>query len=207
MLSIGELIRNTKKYGWHRVYLDMTPEQFADGFKYFSRKIMEIRHEIVQDFIVDDQNKETLNQLYFYLIGDERCKYELNKGIYLWGSVGCGKTMIMEIILLLIEEFGNKITHTVVSRTLPDLVKEKGIWYFEKKILLIDDVVKESLENDWNKFAFIKLIEMRYNVGSWTFVTSNYSPDRINQVYGLMTFDRLLSMTNIVELKGKTKRK
>lgn len=35
-----------------------------------------------RSFTVDDDNREIINQMFLYTAGDDKCKWDLNKGIY-----------------------------------------------------------------------------------------------------------------------------
>lgn len=48
------------------------------------------------DKIIFDQNKEIFMQLFQYFVKSEKAKLDPNKGIFLFGIVGCGKTCLME---------------------------------------------------------------------------------------------------------------
>ena len=49
---------------------------------------------------------EVIPQLIHYFIGDKDCIYPLNKGIYLWGDTGIGKTFLMEIMQEMVKRLG-----------------------------------------------------------------------------------------------------
>ena len=47
-------------------------------------------------FVVDDDNREVITQMWLYAAGSKDCKWNIHKGIYLGGKVGCGKTLLVE---------------------------------------------------------------------------------------------------------------
>lgn len=52
--------------------------------------------KITKAFIIDEWNRDIMEQLCAYFTEDPRCTLNLNKGILLQGGVGTGKTYIME---------------------------------------------------------------------------------------------------------------
>jgi len=76
-----------------------------------------------------------------------------------------------------------------------------------KRPLFIDDLGKESLEanNFGTKIQPIAdLISLRYDLGSMTFVTTNYKMETLTKFYGITTTDRFKEMFNIMELGGES---
>ena len=47
-------------------------------------------------FVVDDNNREIIRQMWLYVAGSKECKWNIHKGIYIGGKVGCGKTLLMQ---------------------------------------------------------------------------------------------------------------
>ena len=50
---------------------------------------------IFRSFVVDGDNQDVVNQMWLYATGSDKCKWDINKGIYMGGKVGCGKTILM----------------------------------------------------------------------------------------------------------------
>lgn len=193
------------KINHHRIYIQILPELFREEML---KNIADIISERGETRTYDPTpHKEILNNLYWYLVGDKTCQWELNKGLYLFGNVGFGKTILIEAFIRVVEKYSPKRVVRVTGRGLSDLLNEKRIYWFTKRPLFVDDIVKECFENDWNKNAFIKVIEVQYNYGTWLFLTSNYTRETLLKYYGKMTEDRLVSRVNFIECKGVSQRK
>lgn len=75
-------------------------------------------------FIVDQYNKDIIRQLYYYLTGDVRnCRWNVHKGIYLMGKVGCGKSLLMYSYLSVQDYLTRKITETIHAKQLIELLQ------------------------------------------------------------------------------------
>ena len=64
---------------------------------------------VYHPFVVDDFNRDIIYQMWLYVKGDEECRWNIHKGIYLGGKVGCGKTLLMQAFC--------EILHLVSGRT------------------------------------------------------------------------------------------
>lgn len=193
------------------------PEQFKKRFLHAATKRLFIPGEA---FIVDDQNKEVINQLYFYLIGGQQFHGELGKGIILIGSVGAGKTVIMNAfldVLSSVAEFPDA-EHSVAatsvrrlaSRNLNERMKEEEDTVYKRlytQLLYVDDLGKEPQKvNDFGTTSkpFEDFIEVRYRKRGLTFGTSNLTLE--DMPYSGHCKDRVKQMFNFIILPGKTRR-
>jgi DNA replication protein DnaC len=135
------------------------------------------RRGVFRSYEIDDFNREILNQMFLYVIGSEDCKWNIDKGIYLAGKVGCGKTLLLQSLCEVLHLVSD---HTIEMISAPELcrrIAEKGFDRFATRPLFIDELGRESLEI--NAFGIkihpIKeLMSNRYNNGARTFFTSNY---------------------------------
>jgi len=207
-ISGNILYKNSITLSHHRSYFpELTTEQYRTFYAINFNAILQERNE-TGILKIDDSNRELLNQMYYYLIGDEeRFKGEIRKGLYLYGNVGWGKTVLLEALCRVITDLSGRNVVVVSARQIGEQFKEKGFYYFSKRRLFVDDIVKECLEKEEAKHNFIRLIEERYKHGSWTFLTSNYKMETLLKMYGQMTYDRMVSMFNFIEVTGKSRRK
>ena len=136
-------------------------------------------------FVVDDDNREVITQMWLYAAGSKDCKWNIHKGIYLGGKVGCGKTLLESLATrpLFIDELGRE---------------QLEISDFGNKIRPIND-----------------LMALRYNTGARTFFTSNFFLSTLSKGrnekgeiigYGQYIGERIQEMTNIVEMPGESRR-
>lgn len=163
------------------------------------------------DFVIDEENKEVINQLYFYSIGSEKFTGDLYKGIMLVGNLGTGKTLIMSAFLNIIESGSNKIITRFHSKEVPLKLKEKESDpdFYKTRPIFIDDVGKEPsmINNYGTKTSPISdLFALRYDFGSWTFTTTNHTGKELLEKYGGSTVDRFKEMFNIINLTGNSRR-
>jgi DNA replication protein DnaC len=165
------------------------------------------------EYSVDDENKHFLVNLKYWLYNDEKCVFDLNKGILLLGKVGCGKTLLLETFCNLYNRIAKKIISPLIkitnSRILTKEILEDSQQH-NKRHLYIDDLGKEP--NNINNFGtnekpIAELFYYRSRYKVFTFATANYNLESFAEFYGTSTVDRFKDIFNIVELKGESKRK
>ncbi|GHV33112.1 hypothetical protein FACS1894177_09540 [Bacteroidia bacterium] len=142
----------------------------------------------------------------------------MQKGIMLVGKYGSGKTLIMQAMV----EMYNTVIHTlhiqypllkfIKSSELLEILKEKPLKSFSRLPLVIDEFGREPKQvMDFGnlKSPIIELLCERYDNGTWTHGTSNFTLETLSSEnqYGKMTGDRIKSMFNFIELKGESRRK
>lgn len=174
-----------------------------------------------QTFEVDDFNRAIIRQLYYYLIGDQsRCEWNIHKGIYLMGKIGCGKSVLMYAYLSVQDMLTRKITQSIHAKQLIELILSDGIDSLKKRPLFIDELGRENLEmKDYGNVIkpVVDLFAIRYEFGGRTYATSNFtlatleeSKDAngkvIGQRYGKFIRTRMDEMFNIVTLPGESRR-
>lgn len=175
--------------------------------------------------------KPTLNDLVRWcLMLDGKLSPE--KGLWLWGDIGTGKSTMLEIIRRYCNRYrpfqfyrdpdypgemrkykmayGFRITNA--SFVAGAFAKEgyPGIEDFIRNCRqAFDEVGRESIPTGYfgnmeNVFQYI--FQRRYDVrhGDFTHVTSNLSPDQIGQVYGDHIYDRCFEMFNFVQMSGES---
>jgi DNA replication protein DnaC len=167
-------------------------------------------------FIIDDQDKYLLNQLFFYARHDDRFEGDLSKGIMVIGPVGTGKSVIMEAYQRLLNNFSKKFTNLPIfkwykSYELFDKIKLDGMIDLKCPVF-IDELGREKKSGkDYGNDIqpVIEWLMQRYDLGTLTHGTSNYLLEDLCKpdMYGEMLGDRLKSMFNFLVLNGKSRRK
>ena len=132
---------------------------------------------IFRSFVVDGDNQDVVNQMWLYATGSDKCKWDINKGIYMGGKVGCGKTILMHSFCEILHFISGKTVEMFTAPDLCRLIADKGYEPYASRPLLIDEVGREPLE--MNAFGNIihpikELMAIRYNKGARTFFTSNF---------------------------------
>jgi len=180
---------------------DPNPELFRTSF-------LEIIHEDIEIYVVDEFNQGLINQLYLWMIGSENFKGDLFKGILILGKVGCGKTLLMNGFLYSFAHASRKVINLLHAKNLHTYIKEKGVSYYSERPLFIDDIGKEPTEaKDFGNASkpFEDLIAFRSEKKCINFGTSNYALE--DMPYPLHTIDRMKEMFNIIIMPGESRRK
>lgn len=152
---------------------------------------------------LDENQKQVIKKLAQWLVGDLKPQ----AGILLCGAKGTGKTSIMQAFIAYYNHIYGKAIREIHSKMLPHEIKTKGVEYFYKRPIYIDDLGKESaITNDWGQKydTWIDLFAMRYEFHSLTFATSNYAIDgQFKESYGEVINDRMKEHFNIIVLESK----
>lgn len=184
----------------------------------------------------DESYIDNLKTVLYYFSNDERffncsnlsvlSKPSFEKGLLIVGNYGNGKTSTMKTLRSLFEHtpksFKMFTTNRIVTRfEETDSTKERYDFMNRTKTgrAYFDDVKTEKEASNYGKHNLMKdIIEERYNAKLKTYITCNYVEDdasenlvnalhEFNTKYGSRVYDRLFAMFNIIEFKGKSKRK
>lgn len=165
-------------------------------------------------FLVTDRNRGMLTDVKHYLAHVEG-NLDLNKGILFSGSVGTGKTLMVECIKLCMMELWGKVLTVMTAPYIKLNFYEKEVdqvsiprQVFNYKYLAINDIGKEkdyaSGENIIQNILFD-----RYEKRLFTFGTTNLSKKEFFTRYADdkdRMKDRYKTMFNYIELNGKSLR-
>lgn len=168
-----------------------------------------------KDLIVHDDNKHLITALCYFFSNDARFEtdlgYSLKKGLLIKGRSGLGKTHLVRCL----EE--NELNPVKVFSML-DIEKEiKREGDFipvigNRKKLYLDDVgTEEAVVNHYgSKVNWFKwFIEDYYLEGRpfhTVIISTNSSPEEIEQKYGFRVRSRMREMFNTIDVKGKDMR-
>ncbi|KKK83059.1 hypothetical protein LCGC14_2797200, partial [marine sediment metagenome] len=164
-------------------------------------------HATESTYIVDDENKEAINQLFYFLNNSVLFKGDPIKGVLMIGAIGGGKTVLMESFIDIFNEVSGKIVTLINSKDLVDIQKRYGFDYLNRRPLFIDDIGKEqTIINTYGTVSkpMEDLINDRYKSAGLTFGTSNLKLE--DMPYNKHTIDRMKQMFNVIILPGKTRR-
>jgi len=194
-------------------------------------KVIDIAKKEIPEFEIDDNNKEIINQLFNYFIGNkEYCELNnisLNKGILLCGGVGTGKSKLFKIFKIFTAEILRKnYFRMFTSSELTDNVNINGVKvlenlnhnFYENKPnpinCYIDDICSknEKIKHYGSEISVIEqVINMRYNIfdtyKKLSHFSTNIVPKNLIDFYDIRIIDRLNEMCNIFELNGLSRRK
>lgn len=176
-------------------------------------------------FNVDENNRTFLNLLCKYFAQDETFETvhqgELQKGLFVSGTNGSGKTSSFQIIQNISRKYNlKKLCFPMIetSKVVEQYNTEKNKDYIVKKYskgkFFFDDLGAENEGNNifiyGKEDIFIRIMENRYNEfilkGTKTYITSNLSIQDIKKRYGERVEDRFVQMFNLLELNGNSRR-
>lgn len=159
---------------------------------------------------IDKFNESMISSLYLFLIASPEFNGDFTKGIMLAGKIGCGKTVLLKGFCGVIEKLSNKVISKYHAMGLAALIKKEGVDSLLKKIIFIDDLGKEDeIMKDYGTDIrpIQELFSLRYDIGSWTFATTNYKEKTLKEKYGEQTTERFKEIFNLFELPGESRRK
>ena len=144
-----------------------------------------------------------------------------NKGLYLHGSFGCGKTYIISAVFNELKKRGYKSEIVYFPTLLRDLKSnfdelESTMNYLENvDLLLIDDIGAEKV-SEWSRDEILgTILQTRMNDYKTTFFTSNYSIDELekrlagddNKIAANRVIERIKILTDDIEIKEAENRR
>lgn len=190
---------------------NLDASDFAELMQKLCDLTLSLRNED-RSFDIDDDNKEVLNQLFYFLSQSKKFNGSFDKGILLIGSFGVGKSLIMRSFIKLVSLTTQKLIEEFHSKDIALKITEDPsfIEKWSRKPIYIDDIGKESktLKNYGSDiYPITDLFSARYDSGAITFGTANHKLESLGEMYGGSISDRLRSMFNIIVLTGKSKRK
>ena len=198
---LKEIQTTTKKIS--RVYLEIEPKEFKRQW------ILIFKALTGHNYSIDEDNKEIINQMYFYLVGSSSFNGSLSKGLMMTGNYGTGKTKIMEVIQNIIKANTNKRLAFLSCPSIVEELKKNEMFYFYQRPLIMDEIGRETqVVKDYgtDRQPIIEILTQRYRYNAWTFVTSNFTIETLGELYGGYIADRFKEMFNVIELTGKSRR-
>ena len=179
-----------------------------------------------RDFTIDENNQNYLNLLCKYFSRDIEFETihrgELRKGLLVIGNPGTGKSSSFKIIQMISKIYGLQSlwfpiveTKKVVEKFNVEKNKDSIIENYSIGTFCFDDLGSENEANNIHVWGskediFIRILENRYDEfiakNTKTFITTNLSLIQIEKRYGSRVRDRFVSMFNLIELNGTSRR-
>ena len=177
-------------------------------------------YKIQKDYKFDGDNMLTIQNCIKWLYGNDG--ESLKQGLYIYGSCGTGKTLLMKCLKQFSLDIGQRVMvnnkdvrlywKTYNANELCTLYQEGQTLtpIFNLPVLGIEDIGTESpisLYMGNRKNVLKELIEVRADKELLTFFTSNlnpYSPE-FEEIYGKRAVSRISAM-EVLELQGKDRR-
>mgnify|MGYP002507815682 CR=1 FL=1 len=175
-------------------------------------------------FEYTDELGEVHKNMLLYFLGNSRSEYNLNKGLYVYGSPGCGKSLLMQYVFKQLTGFLGVNSYRVAQSI--DIVRDfqkNGLQTIEKYIksdngkpiiYLIDDFGAGNRKvNNFGTTVdvFSELVVNRYpyfsKQGIITHFTSNIQPIDLKKEFDDRVSSRMAEMVNMVYLPSKDYRR
>lgn len=200
-MSISNVIKDLKEKG---IIPERKPQMTSFG------TFQECQQSFKQIFKMVDP---TVEEFEYYQEYDQIVEWlsdNKGKGLYLTGSVGTGKSVIMRLVLPVYFRIQYNKNMRVIG--LPDFITmdpEDMRDYLNRSIIAIDEFGREPLATDYGKKyeAAPVLIESCEVETKLLFVTTNAKRADIVRRYGEHTMDRIEKLCRIVSISQKSKRK
>ena len=193
--------------------------------------MLEIAKTMYPDFNITPGEKKIYHNGLMYFAADPQCEWSLNKGLYICGKIGVGKTTFFKVLNTLNRAVRSENEFRKYTSTeLADGFQRKGFEYFENlgylnnlgyaiddfspTHLLLDDLGQST--NVVNHFGtttniISEFIQRRYNVFTdsykLTHISTNIEPSEIKETYGEFVASRMREMFNIIIFPGTDRRK
>lgn len=168
-----------------------------------------------------EEDKASFSKVFNWLIGQD-IDVSLNKGLFLTGDYGTGKSAILKGIVKFIDNYySDKVNNDgipspiyILAQAMANKFKDNNDVFINRmkttSVLAVDDIGYEP--KDVYYFGtlahpFEEIIMERYDRKRLVLISSNMNLKQIGERYGEHVMDRLIQMTYIIEFKGKSKRK
>lgn len=140
-----------------------------------------------------------------------------DRGMFLWGPVGGGKThAMMAIAYDIIFTQGRRILRTTYKRMYASITGTYGRTlvteleqidrYSKAEVLIIEDISILRQETDNSLVVFMAIIDYRYEHMLPTFMTSNYEANNLGDAFDERVLSRLKQMCEIIQVTHADRR-
>lgn len=191
-------------------------------------RFVELAKTICPGFTVRDEMKDTYADIFDWCIASPESRYDPDRGLWLWGDIGTGKTTMLEIVKEFckivrpyddIDGSGYLVPYSFRISNAIQVCGEFSRFGYDGLETFIqsgrqafDELGSEAMPTSYfgtveNVFQY--LLQRRYDnrFRSFTHVTTNLTVDEIAERYGARIYDRCKEMFNFIELRGATWRK
>ncbi len=177
-------------------------------------------------FNIDKDNEHIFKNLIKYFHNDPSFDGSLNKGIFLHGVCGVGKSLVMSAFIHYVNMMSTITCPNPFRKCMEYTAKEIAIEYSEEGIkilrnyskpeILIQDLGYEGDENmevihfGQRVQPLAELISYRNDLMDRslvrTHITSNLTHENIEEIYSVREWSRAKEMFNFIEMKGEDRR-
>lgn len=129
------------------------------------------------------------------------------KGLLLIGDCGVGKTLICTSVIPMImarlyDKRPARYSAYNLNRKSEEIITERS------DVLIIDDIGVEDIQVNYGErsIVFNEVVDQAERLGQILILTTNLSKEQLTAKYGARTIDRLMAITRMIVLKGKSLR-
>lgn len=219
-----EQIKKRKEYGekvkaYKKNVNNRPVPKYENLIKIWNHYAKEITTSVGKELIIDQDNIDFIKGLNYYFSKDNEnfikhiggmCKNKpsINKGLFITGAYGCGKTLSMLAMKKALQTFEGAFSYKSTVEIVANLDKNQDI-DFTNRTYFFDDLGQEK--KHYGNEVFADLLFQRYdlyrNKGKKTHITSNLSIEQVEERYGQYISSRFYEMFNIIYVKGIDRRK
>jgi ATPase subunit of ABC transporter with duplicated ATPase domains len=224
--SIAALMGHAEQQAPRRRFMPYpyTPDEaYPLALRIYERRLAAVGRRVVWD----GHTEAAFRELVRYFCGDASGRYDIGRGIYLFGGLGAGKTIIMQAMQELARTIEERLTSAEVAFTprsfrfgfcrdiaheLQRTSRTDSLRAYFSGTRLFDDLGNEEEKKIYGNSvnAMAEILIARYNAwqasGLITHCTSNLPPHDCAAVYGDRIGSRVFELFNHVYLDGRDKR-
>lgn len=188
----------------------------------YKRWFMYVAKQVTKGaFQIDDRNRDLVNDLFLYF-HFQKGRLDLRKGLWLEGSVGTGKSTLMQVFSQYLKSLQMGFRVYICSQVTTDYsltgdlsrYLDNAGWSSSGPVpMCFDELGREPLPakyygTELNVMQHILHIRYSYwqTTGLRTFVTTNANGNDIERLYGDFIRDRRKEMFNIIPVTGDSRR-
>lgn len=125
------------------------------------------------------------------------------KGLFMYGNVGLGKSVLGRFIIpAILLSTQRKVVNVYDMQDINNKIDEVLL----KKIICLDDIGTEEMSVRYGekRMAFAEIMDMAEKNNNLVIITTNLNIDELRNKYGERILDRIKSITKRVLFKGKS---
>lgn len=125
------------------------------------------------------------------------------RGLFLYGGVGLGKTVLARVVIpAILLKYSRKVVTIYGAQEMNDKLDE----VLTKKIVCIDDVGTEDVKVDFGnkRLSLFEVLDSAEKQGKLVIMTSNFTPNELTAKYGERVIDRIKAVTKRIVFDGKS---